>query len=138
MPAENQASRLYIQDGEYEPDIELILAGIADDIVAEDRRLALQTSAHGKAAFMRQMEANLSVGNGTIRAECLAVRGEHLALVRQLFDNEIAPGFENEQILVVEFNEAWQLARLISFDPEALDAAYAELDDRHAIREATQ
>jgi hypothetical protein len=71
------------------------------------------------------------------RHEVLATRGHRLALVRarvNLDDGDVGPS-ESESLLVLESDEHGALVQ-IAFDPDALDAAYAELDSRYAAGEA--
>jgi SnoaL-like domain len=71
-------------------------------------------------------------------SEVLATRGLRLALVRERFelaDGDVGPS-ETESLLVVECDERGGCVGLVAFDPDALDAAYAELDRRHAGGEA--
>src|SRR5262249_59672534 len=69
-------------------------------------------------------------------AEVLATRGHRLALSRQRFelaDGDIGPS-ETESLVVAEWDD--YCVAVVAFDPDAFDAAYAELDARNAASEA--
>src|SRR5262249_24475376 len=74
------------------------------------------------------------------RHEVLATRGHRLALVRgrfELADGDVGPS-ETESLMVVECDERGDFCvAVVAFDPDAVAAAYAELDRRHAAGEAT-
>ncbi len=67
------------------------------------------------------------------RRELLAVRGEALALVRDLvtFSATEAGPSEIEALTVAEVDTAGRIVAHVTFDPGALDAAHAELDERY-------
>jgi hypothetical protein len=70
--------------------------------------------------------------------EVLATRGHRLALLHQRFelaDGDVGPS-ETESVIVAESDEHARFATLVTFDPEDLDAAYAELDRRYAAESA--
>ncbi len=63
----------------------------------------------------------------------LATRGDRLALFRMRFegsDRSIGAS-ESEWVEVVEMDDAGRFGAIVMFDPDDLDAAYAELDDRY-------
>jgi hypothetical protein len=72
-------------------------------------------------------------------SEVLATRGDRLALWRRRFelaDGDVGPS-ETESLQVVECDERGDYCvALVAFDPDALDAACAELDARYAAGEA--
>src|SRR5262249_34277103 len=68
----------------------------------------------------------------------LATRGERLALVRWVWSgaaDTFGPS-EIEFLEVVEVDASGRQTLNVTFDPGALDAAYAELDARYATGEA--
>jgi ketosteroid isomerase-like protein/nuclear transport factor 2 (NTF2) superfamily protein len=70
--------------------------------------------------------------------ETLATRGERLALVGEHLEHTgraFGPT-ELEGLVVAEVNDAGEYERAVVFDPDDLDAAYAELDERYAAGEA--
>jgi class 3 adenylate cyclase/tetratricopeptide (TPR) repeat protein len=71
-------------------------------------------------------------------SQVLATRGERLALHRQRFegtDRNVGPS-DVEYLLVTELNDRSERVAMVAFDPDDLDAAYTELDDRYAAGEA--
>src|SRR5262249_32435020 len=71
-------------------------------------------------------------------SEILATRGHRLALTRSRFDladRDIRPS-ETESLAVSETDEHGDCVALVMFEPDDLDAAYAELDDRYAAGES--
>ena len=101
-----------------------------------DRRrlvqLELDRDAH--VAFAREL-ADGRRARG--RSELVATRGERLALMRLPFvfeDADVGPS-EVDSLLVMEVDAAGRLAAYVRFDPDALDAAWAELDARFAAGE---
>jgi len=70
--------------------------------------------------------------------ELLATRGDRLALFRTLLQSaggDIGPT-EAEWLSLVEVGEGGERVAGAMFDPDGLEAAYAELDDRYAAGEA--
>jgi hypothetical protein len=68
----------------------------------------------------------------------LATRGNRLAIVRVVWEGtgpSVGPS-EIEWLDVVEVDDDGNVAELVAFDPRDLDAAYAEVDHRHAAGEA--
>jgi hypothetical protein len=76
-------------------------------------------------------------GGGVRRsAELLATRGERLALQRmrlQGSDGDTGPS-EVEFLQVIEADASGQRSAGIAFAPDDLDGAYAELEERFAVR----
>jgi class 3 adenylate cyclase len=74
----------------------------------------------------------------SMRDEVLATRGDRLALVRSVWvgaDADRGPS-EVEFLTILAVEDGGELAVAVTFDPEDLDAAYAELDRRYAAGEA--
>jgi SnoaL-like protein len=70
--------------------------------------------------------------------EVLATRGQRLALYWSRFelaDGDVGPS-ETESLGLTETDERGDVVALVMFDPNDLDAAYAELDARYAAGEA--
>jgi hypothetical protein len=70
-------------------------------------------------------------------SEVLATPGYRLALWRERFefaDDDVGPS-ETEGLVVAECDERGDCVELVAFNPDALDAAYAELDRRYAVGE---
>jgi hypothetical protein len=74
----------------------------------------------------------------SVTSEALATRGERLALIRSLWigaDRDSGPS-EIEWLTIIEVDDSGAPAAAVTFDADALDAAYTELDDRYAAGEA--
>src|SRR5262249_19784757 len=70
--------------------------------------------------------------------QVLATRGDRLALLRSIWrgaDGDSGP-IEIPWLSVLEVDEGGEPAEWVTFDPDALDAAYAELDARYLAGEA--
>lgn len=73
-----------------------------------------------------------------LRGEVLATRGERLAMMRAQWegaDPSVGPS-EIESLLVAEVDDHGNAVAGVEFDPDDLDVAYAELDERYAAGEA--
>ncbi|HJQ85102.1 MAG TPA: hypothetical protein VKA21_13545 [Candidatus Binatia bacterium] len=78
-------------------------------------------------------------------SQLLATRGERLALFREQLHGDAGrahfPGnvdgveFANDLLVLVEIDAAGRLTALVAFDPDDLDAAYAELNARYSAGE---
>ncbi|HXK25279.1 MAG TPA: nuclear transport factor 2 family protein [Myxococcota bacterium] len=68
-------------------------------------------------------------------SEILATRGERLALIRVRLEGRDGAGgpSEMELIQVLEVDEQGERIAAVGFDPEDVDAAYAELERRHLV-----
>jgi hypothetical protein len=92
-----------------------------------DRQQALDS--HRDAFNMR---------SSRVTSDTLATRGDRLALVRaqvEVADNDVGPS-DREVLAITEVDEHGQRVLDILFDPDALDAANAELDRRYGGGEA--
>jgi hypothetical protein len=101
----------------------------------ERRRMILLE--YDRARFLETFRPMFEM-TSSITFEVLATRGDRLALSRTTWigtDRERGPS-EIEFLRLLEIGGDDELASLITFDPEDLDAAYAELDARHAAGEA--
>ena len=68
--------------------------------------------------------------SSVLRTEVLATRGRRLAIIRvgwEGADDLVGPS-EVEFLQLIEVNDAGQRVAIVNFDPDDLDAAYAELD----------
>ena len=70
--------------------------------------------------------------------EAIATRGDRLALGRVLLESssDTIGSSEIEHLMIIEVAEAGNRVANIVFDPDDLDAAYAELDERYQAGEA--
>jgi ketosteroid isomerase-like protein len=112
---------------------------MADDFTCEDRRrLRLFRPVHGASEFVAgNRAASEQTGLTRARGTPLAVRGNNLALWRVTLQGEDdeagAPRWEHLGVTGVDVDG--RCAFELMFDPEDLDAAYAELDARYAATE---
>ena len=102
-----------------------------------DRRRLILLELDRQQALDSQ-RASFDMRSSRISSEVLATRGDRLALARTRFevaDLDLGPS-ERELLAIVEVDERGQRVLDMLLDPDALDAAYAELDQRFAIGEA--
>ena len=112
-------------------DAESARALYADMGVYEDRRRGLGI----KSVDARQAAMSwTTVGMDRARYDHVAIRGDRLSLSRVTMSNR--EGFEIEVLAVSEVGPDGRIVSGVAFDPEELDAAYAELDDRYLAGEA--
>jgi len=102
------------------------------------RRIAqLELDRDGFGELSRQFENWRSV---ELQHERLATRGEHLALIHihlEVADADVGPS-EIVNLNVIETDEHGRFVGWVRFDPEDLDAAYAELDARFEAGEGAR
>src|SRR5262249_36790484 len=102
----------------------------------DDRRklVRLQLSGEDYFASLRMVFAARS----RWQFELLATRGERLALLRVEITSEVGDGGSalGELLWLVEVDANGRRRLLVTVDPEDIDAAYAELDDRYQAGEA--
>ena len=102
----------------------------------DDRRklVRLELSGERYVASLRRVFA----ANSRWQFELLATRGERLALFRVEIASEVGDGGASlgELLWLVEVDADGRRVLLVAFDPEDLDAAGTELDDRYAAGEA--
>jgi class 3 adenylate cyclase/ketosteroid isomerase-like protein/tetratricopeptide (TPR) repeat protein len=107
----------------------------ASDVVEEDRRAGLGTRVVGLDAVLDSRRAIVAIGVERIEYTPIATRGERLILVRGRFRGPADSAFEAEGLVLVEVDEAGRETAVIAFDPDDLDAAIAELDERYIAGE---
>jgi hypothetical protein len=89
--------------------------------------------------FIANMRMMFDLPNSSWRNELRATRGERLALLHCVLSGGagVDSQVEFEHLSLVEVDAAERYAVLVIFDPDEVDAAYAELDDRYAAGDAT-
>jgi hypothetical protein len=109
---------------------------LSEDAVAEDRRSGIRTVVSGRDAMLRALHA-LFDGGVRVRHEVIAIRGERLALARQHFSGSgrSQGSYEATTLEVVEMADDGRSRGVVHFDEDDVDAAMAELDDRHLAGE---
>jgi hypothetical protein len=111
---------------------------LADDVVTEDRRRVVNAGVqHGRDDQMANMRALAEV-EADIAVSVIATRGQRLVLTRVCSSNhDLHHGaFDVELLAVAEIDAESRIAATISFDPDDIDAAFAELDARYLVGEA--
>lgn len=110
---------------------------IADDISTDDRRRAANAGLrHGRAAEIANIRAVADVGITHLTFAVIAVRGERLVLAHASGGDDTPEGFAPELLGVFEIGSGSQIAAIVLFDLDDIDAAVAELDARYLAGEA--
>lgn len=131
----NAASRVMQRDRDLEAreDWDALASDIADDAVVEDRRSGFGWRIEGKHNVLDHVR--LATARVRIDAEVLAIRGDNLALERQLISRN---DFEVEVLTLCELNDRGQIRHTAIFGADARDAALAELHERYAEGEGRE
>ena len=112
---------------------------IAEDVVTEDRRPGLQNILSGRDAFMEVAKVIASFGP-VLESTVLAIRGDRLALYRHVYvpprDDPRDHRVEALGVLEVDAND--RIWRVTDFEPDDIDAATAELDERYLSGEGVE
>ena len=106
---------------------------ITEDFSIEDRRPTVNAGIRrGRDAGIKEQRAVADVGFTDVARTVLAIRGEHLALLRAHYtgSDEGTEPFEITVLHIVEIAMA-QVTAVVTFDCDALDAALQELDARY-------
>src|SRR6185437_3848334 len=112
---------------------------LADDIFNDDHRRVVNAGAlHGRDATMASMQATAALGLSAITPVVIATRGERLALTREhwLIGDQRSGAYSAEVLSIVEIDADERIVARLAFDPEDIDAAFAELDVRYLAGEA--
>ena len=118
-------------------DFESYARDLAPDVAFEDRRSLLRHESQGPEALLEQLRALRSLGTVDIRQDPLATRGERLALMRSQVINGDVPGFDVDALTLTELDEAGRTSFAAIFDPEDLESAFDELDERYVTLEGS-
>lgn len=137
---ENAASRMYkrysasLAAREWDAMAEML----TDDVSTDDRRHVVSGGVqHGRDAQISDMRDVAAFGVRNFKVFVTAIRGARLALLRVLVSSDAAPGaFGIEMLVVVEVDAEHRIEAGVLFDPDDIDAAYAELDARYLAGEA--
>ena len=111
---------------------------LADDIAIDDRRRVVNSGiTHGRDAAVANMGAVIDVGLTNVSSTVIATRGDRLDLCRTCVSGQDRPeAFQIEFLSVVEIDADERIAARVLFDPDDVDAAFAELDARYLAGEA--
>ncbi|HNP13162.1 MAG TPA: BTAD domain-containing putative transcriptional regulator [Mycobacterium sp.] len=112
---------------------------MAEDFISDDRRRVISTGiVVGRDSAEAALRAGSDVGFENLASAVIATRGERLMIDRLRFtghDPRPEP-FVSDMLRVVEIDEQERMSATVFFDPEDIDAAYAELDARYLASEA--
>ena len=114
-------------------------AAAAEDIVTDDRRRVIGAGVQrGRDVNIASFRAAFEIGMENVRSTVIATRGERLVLDRIHYSgrDQAPEPFRSEILRVLEIDAEERLASAVFFDPDDIDAAYAELDARHLAGEA--
>jgi hypothetical protein len=112
---------------------------LAEDMCNDDRRRVVGSGMlHGRDIDIAHMRAAADVGATTITSTVIATRGERLELSRSRIsgEDEGAEAFHTELLGIAEIDADERIVARVGFDPDDLDAAFAELDARYTAGEA--
>lgn len=137
----NAATRTYERFQKYlaDSDLDAIATMLTDDFCGDDRRRVVGSGIrHGQDAALKDGRAITDLGVRNTATAVIATRGEHLALRRSQYslDNEQAGAFDVSVLEVVALDTDERISAVVTFDPDDLGAAMAELDARYLAGEA--
>jgi class 3 adenylate cyclase len=120
-------------------DWDTMAALIADDVATEDRRRVVSAGSwHGRDFDIASMRAAADIGASNATLTVIATRGNRLALsrVRVSGRDQRPEAFHTEALGIAEIDADGGLVAHVAFDPDDIDAAFAELDARYLAGEA--
>ncbi|WP_235632340.1 BTAD domain-containing putative transcriptional regulator [Mycolicibacterium rutilum] len=127
-----------LQDGYARRDLRTMSEVVADDILIDDRRSVVGAGVRrGKGAAIDEMQATAALGVMSLEPTILATRGDRLLLIRVQAGADQSPeAFHTHVINLLEVDDSGRFCVAMVFDPDDLDAAFAELDSRFLAAEA--
>ena len=119
---------------------EVMTGMLADDYSSDDRRRVVNAGIQqGRDAEILNMHAVGDLWFTNVSTKVIGTRGERLSLGHARYsgrDQGPEGGFFTDILGVVEINSDERISSLVVFDPDDLDAAFAELDARYLAGEA--
>lgn len=111
---------------------------MADDFHGYDRRQVIGVDLHGRDAVVGSFRAVSEFGNPVATTTVLATRGERLALTAVRYDvgEGMADVFNVELLQLIEIDTDQRIASLVTFDRDAINSAFEELEARYIAGEA--
>lgn len=112
---------------------------LADDVTQDDRRRVVGSGLrHSCDALIADMQTVAELGLTDFTFHLVATRGERFALTRTcvLGGNQQFDRVHTEMLGITEIDAEGRIIAAISFDPDDIDAAFAELDARYIAGEA--
>lgn len=139
----NAASRVFerFQKCLAEADLDAMANMLSDDICSEDRRHIVSSGIrHGRDAALEDARVIAGLGAGITATTVLAIRGEHLALrhTQYAVGHVQTDAYQVDLLEVVVVNTDERISAVVNFDPDDLDAALAELDNRYLAGETAE
>ena len=110
----------------------------AADFSMDDRRRVVNGGVrHGRDAQIEDLQTSAGIGITYMTFDVIATRGDRLMLGRGDAGNDERPGaLEFDVLQVVEIDTDELMTRVVMFDSDDIDAAFAELDARYLAGEA--
>ncbi|OBI56838.1 BTAD domain-containing putative transcriptional regulator [Mycobacterium sp. E787] len=110
----------------------------SDTSVDDHRRVVNAEIRRGRDVEIANMRAFADIGARRSVATVLATRGERLVLCRTCVSGEDnqAGEFRIEMLVIVETSADKRILARVAYDPDDIDAAFAELDARYLAGEA--
>ncbi|WP_231987561.1 BTAD domain-containing putative transcriptional regulator [Mycobacterium sp. 852002-51152_SCH6134967] len=106
-----------------------------EDIIMDDRRHTVSAAViTGKNAQIANLQALAQIGVTIRSSDVIATRGERLVLKQTRYSGE--RGFHADTIEIIEVDANNRFASYAAFDPDSLEAAFAELETRYIAGEA--
>lgn len=138
----NSASRVYERFHKRlaEGDLDAMANMLADDICSEDRRHIVSAGIRrGRDAALDDARVIAGLGVGNTATAVIATRGERLALrhTQYTVGHERAGAYHINLLEVVVVNTDERISAAVTFDPDDLDSAFAELDARYLAGETS-
>jgi hypothetical protein len=112
---------------------------LAEDILNDDRRRVVSAGVRqGRDATIASMRAIADLGRFVNSSTVVATRGGRLVLSRERFsvEGERPDAVLAEVLGIVEIGAEGRIVARVVFDPDDIDAAFAELDSRYLAGEA--
>jgi hypothetical protein len=112
---------------------------LADDISLDDRRRVVNAGLRrGRDVVIDDLRIGADIGLTEIAATGIAIRGESLTLGNTRYRGPVSSPEASfiEIVQLVEIDAEERIKAIVLFDPDDLDAAYAELDSRYLTGEA--
>ena len=112
---------------------------LADNYSNDDRRRVVGAGVrNGRDAQIADMRATAELWAANVTWTVMATRGGNLVLTRLGFsDRDEGPeAFLTEVLSILEINDDERMVALVTFDPDDIDAAIAELDARYLAGQA--
>lgn len=112
---------------------------LAVDFTHDDRRRAVNSGLRrGRDAAIAEMQALVDIGARDHASDTIATRGERLVLCRTRSSGRRAEAFYVEALDVFEIDDEETVIARVVFDPEDIDDAIAELENRYLTGEAAR